>query len=127
VSGVKAVPFVLLAGATQESVAVPVVAGVTLTVVLCEAEPPAPVQAKVYLVAAVRGAVLCEPLIASVPLQPPEAVHEVALLDDQRSVAVAPLATVLGVAVRVTDGAGVVTETVADCAALPPAPLQVSV
>jgi hypothetical protein len=37
---------------------------------------------------------------------------------------VAPLATVLGVAVRVTDGAGVVTETVADCAALPPAPTQ---
>jgi hypothetical protein len=127
VSGVKAVPFVLLVGAAQERVAVPVVAGVTLTVVLCEAEPPAPVQAKVYLVAAVRGAVLCEPLIASVPLQPPEAVHEVALLDDQLSVDDAPLATVLGVAVRVTDGAGVVTETVADCAALPPAPLQVSV
>ncbi len=126
-SGVKAVPFVLLVGAAQERVAVPVVAGVTLTVVLCEAEPPAPVQAKVYLVAAVRGAVLCEPLIASVPLQPPEAVHEVALLDDQLSVDDAPLATVLGVAVRVTDGAGVVTETVADCAALPPAPLQVSV
>jgi hypothetical protein len=75
----------------------------------------------------VRGAVLCEPLIASVPLQPPEAVHEVALLDDQLSVDDAPLATVLGVAVRVTDGAGVVTEMVADCAALPPAPMQVRV
>jgi hypothetical protein len=106
---------------------VPVVAGVTLTVVLCEAEPPAPVQAKVYLVAAASAAVLSEPLSASVPLHPPEAVHEVALLDDQLSVDPAPLVTVLGVALRVTDGAGVVTETVADCAALPPAPLQVSV
>ncbi len=115
-------------GATHESVAVPLfVAGVTLTVALCEAEPPAPVQAKVYLVAAVRAAVLCEPLIASAPLQPPDAVHEVALVDDQLSVDAAPLVTLLGVAVRVTDGAGVVTEMVADCAALPPAPLHVSV
>ncbi len=120
-------PFVLLVGGAQESVAVPVVAGVTLTVVLCEAVPPEPVQAKVYLVAAVRAAVLCEPLSASVPLHPPEAVHEIALVEDQLSVAAAPLVTVLGVAVSVTDGAGVATEMVADCAALPPAPLQVSV
>jgi hypothetical protein len=34
---------------------------------------------------------------------------------------------VLGLALKVTDGAGAVTETVADCAALPPAPVQVSV
>jgi len=49
------------------------------------------------------------------------------LVDDQLSFDSAPLATVLGVALSVTDGAGVVTETIADCAALPPAPLQVSV
>ncbi len=121
-------PFVLFVGATQARVAVPVVAGVTLTVVLCEAEPPAPVQVNVYLlVAAVSAEVLREPLIASVPLQPPEAVHEVAWVETQLSVEAAPLVTVLGLAVRVTDGAGVVTEMVADCAALPPAPLQVSV
>ncbi len=120
-------PFVLLVGAAHARVAVPVVACVTLTVVLCDAEPPAPVQTKVYLVAAVSAAVRCEPLIGSLPLQPPEAVHVVALFDDQLSVDAAPLVTVLGAAVRVTDGAGVVTETVADCAALPPAPLQVSV
>jgi len=106
---------------------VPVVAGVTLTVVLCEAVPPAPVQVKVYFVAAVSAAVLCEPLSASVPLQPPEALHEVALLEDQVSFDAAPLATVLGVALRVTEGADVVTVTVADCVALPPAPLQVRV
>ncbi len=119
--------MVLLVGADHARVAVPVVAGVTLTVVLCEAEPPAPVQAKVYLDAAVSAAVLCEPLMASVPLHPPEAVHDVALVDDQLSFDAVPLATVLGVAVRVTDGAGVVTEMVADCDALPPAPVQVSV
>jgi len=127
VSGVNAVPSVLLVGATQARVAVPVVAGVTLTVVLCEAVPPAPVQVKVYLVAAVSAAVLCEPLSASVPLQPPEALHEVALLEDQVSFDAAPLATVLGVALSVTEGADVVTVTVADCVALPPAPLQVRV
>jgi len=121
------VPFVLLVGAAHESVAVPFVAGVTLTVVLCDAEPPAPVQASVYCVAAVSAAVLCDPLVASVPLQPPEAVHEVALVDDHVSVEALPLVTVLGDALRVTVGAGFLTEMVADCAALPPVPLHVSV
>ena len=48
----------------------------------------------------------CEPLTASVPDQAPEAVHEVALVDDQLKVELVPLATVLGLAVRVTVGAG---------------------
>ena len=69
----------------------------------------------------------CEPLKALLPDQPPEATHEVALEDDQVSVALAPLATVVGFALSATVGAGVVTVTVADCAALPPAPVQVSV
>jgi hypothetical protein len=34
---------------------------------------------------------------------------------------------VLGLAVSATAGAGCVTETVADCVALPPVPVQVSV
>jgi hypothetical protein len=70
-----------------------------------------------------------EPLMASVPDQAPEAVHEVALVADQLNIELAPLTTVLGLAVTVTVGAGVagVTETVAVCVALPPAPLQVSV
>jgi len=37
-----------------------------------------------------------------------------------------PLVTVLGPAVKVTVGAGVVTETVADWVALPPLPVQLS-
>ena len=69
----------------------------------------------------------CDPLVASLPLQPPEAVQEVAFLDDQDSVELLPLAMVLGLALKLTVGAGEVTVTVADCAALPPAPVQVSV
>ena len=69
----------------------------------------------------------CDPLVASLPLQPPEAVQEVAFLDDQDSAELLPLAIVLGLALKLTVGAGEVTVTVADCAALPPAPVQVSV
>jgi hypothetical protein len=50
----------------------------------------------------------------------------VALVDDQVNVDAAPLLTVLGFAERVTDGAGLVTDTVADCVALPPVPVHVS-
>jgi hypothetical protein len=75
----------------------------------------------------VRAPVVCEPLTALVPAQAPEPVHEVALLEDQVNVALLPLATVLGLAAKVTVGAGEVTETVADCAALPPLPVQLKV
>ena len=70
----------------------------------------------------------CDPLTGLVPDQDPEAVHAVAFVADQLSVAPLPLATVLGLAARLMVGTGWVTETVADCeAALPPAPVQVSV
>jgi hypothetical protein len=75
-------------------------------------------------VLAVSAAVVCEPLVASTPLQPPEAVHEDALLADQVSTVLLPLVTVLGLRASVTVGAGVLTVTVADCVALPPAPVQ---
>ena len=68
----------------------------------------------------------CEPLVGSLPDQAPEAVQEVALVADQASVELLPLVTVLGLAVKLTVGAGEVTETVADCVALPPVPTQVS-
>ena len=68
----------------------------------------------------------CEPLVALLPDHAPEAVHEVALVADQVSVELAPLATVLGLADKVTTGAGGVTETVADWFALPPPPEQAS-
>ena len=75
---------------------------------------------------AVSAPLDCEPLIALLPDQPPEAVQEVALVDDQLNVDALPLATVLGLAVKLTVGAGAFTETVADCVVLPPLPVQVS-
>jgi hypothetical protein len=75
----------------------------------------------------VRAPVACEPLTALVPDQAPDAVQELALVEDQVKVALLPLATVLGLAAKVTVGAGAVTDTVADCAALPPLPVQLSV
>ena len=66
-----------------------------------------------------------EPLNALPPDQAPEAAQEVALVDDHVSVELLPLATELGLVLRLTVGAGGVTETVADCDALPPDPVQV--
>jgi hypothetical protein len=96
----------------------------TVTVADCDAEPPVPVQVRVNFVVAVRAEVLWEPEVASAPAH--EALQEVALVDDQVNVDAAPLLTVLGFAERVTDGAGLVTDTVADCVALPPVPVHVS-
>jgi hypothetical protein len=79
-----------------------------------------------YFVVAVMAGVVCEPVVALEPLQPPEAVQAVALVDDQANDDVAPLFTVVGFAVNVTVGAAAETVTVADCTALPPLPLQVS-
>ena len=79
------------------------------------------------MVVAVSAEVLWEPLAALLPVQPPDAVQDVALIEDHVKVEEAPLFTVLGLAARVTVATGVVTDTVADCAALPPAPPQVSV
>ena len=64
------------------------------------------------------------PLAVFVPLQPPVAVHDVALVEIQVSVDIPPLAIVVGFAVSVTVGAGAIV-TVADVVLLvPPAPLH---
>ena len=97
-----------------------------VTVADCDAEPPAPLHVIVYLVVAVSAEVLFEPLVVSLPLQPPDAVHPVAWVDDQLNIDVAPLLTVLGLADKVTAGVGCVTEAVADWVALPPLPVHVS-
>jgi hypothetical protein len=70
----------------------------------------------------------CEPLTALAPDQAPDAVQELALLDDHVSIELAPLAMVLGLALKLTVTLGfALTVTVADCAALPPAPVQLKV
>lgn len=69
-----------------------------------------------------------EPLVALLPDHDPEAVQAVARFEDQTRVDPLPLLTVLGLADRATVGADAAeTETVADCWALPPGPVQVKV
>jgi hypothetical protein len=77
----------------------------TDTVTLCVADPPVPVQRRVNFVVAVRAEVLAEPLVGSDPLQPPDAVQDVALVADQVREEAAPLATEVGLAVSVMAGA----------------------
>ena len=75
-----------------------------------------------------RAPVLCVPLVALVPLQPPEAVQEVVFVLDQVSVAEPPEVTEAGEAVRVTVGCGGwMTATDTEFDAEPPGPVQVSV
>ncbi len=76
---------------------------------------------------AVSAPVECEPLVAWLPDQPPDATQEVAFVVDQLKVELLPLTMELGLAATLTVGAGDVTVTVSDCAALPPTPVQVSV
>jgi len=112
------------------SVAVGTGLAVTVTVAAAGAlVPPAPEHVKEYAVVAVRAPVVFVPLAAIVPLQPPEAVHDVALVELQVSVEVPPLAIGVGLAVSVAVGTGLagVTATVTPVAALvPPEPVQVS-
>ena len=68
-----------------------------------------------------------EPLTGWLPPQAPEAVQVVAFVEDQVRIELLPLTTVLGLADSVMVGIGWVTDTVADCEALPPAPVQVRV
>jgi hypothetical protein len=75
---------------------------------------------------AVSDPVDCEPLTGLAPDQAPEAVQDVELVAFHVSVEADPEATVLGAALMLTEGAGDLIETVADCVAPPPMPLQVS-
>ncbi len=76
---------------------------------------------------AVSVLVDCEPLVAFEPDQLPEAVQELALVEDHVSVEALPLTTVLGLALSWTVGAGAETDTVAVWLAVPPLPVQVRV
>jgi len=100
----------------------------TVTVAVAEFDPPVPLQFKEKLEFAVSAPVLCEPLVALVPDQPPEAVHDVAFVADQVSVLALPLVTVVGFAVSVVTGAlgggSAPTCTLADPVVVPPRPAQ---
>jgi hypothetical protein len=74
--------------------------------------PPVPVQVNEYDVVAVRAPVLWLPLVATTPLQPPEAVHDVAADELQFSVEAVPLLTVVCAAPRDAVGSGGLVEGV---------------
>jgi hypothetical protein len=99
----------------------------TVTVAVALADPLAPVHVRVYCWVEVNAPVDWEPPIERVPDQPPEAVHEVAFVELQVSVAADPGLTVVGLALRVTVGAELSTVTVVVALADPPAPLHVRV
>jgi hypothetical protein len=98
-----------------------------VTVADALALPPAPLQVRVKLPLAVSAPVDWLPEVALAPDQSPDAVQEVALVEDQLSVEDPPLVTDVGLAASDTVGTGVppVTVTLADTLALPPAPEQV--
>ena len=62
--------------------------------------------------------------MALAPLQPPVAVHEVALVELQVRVDAVPLATEVGFAVNVTVGAGTTVTVAVATLLVPPAPLH---
>lgn len=100
----------------------------TVTVVDWVAEPLGPVQVISYSVVLDKAPVDHVPLVASCPLQPPEAKHRSALLVVQVRVELPPLLTVVGEATRVIAGApGGVTVTCFDSTVGPPVPVQVSI
>jgi hypothetical protein len=110
--------------ATTAGVAVSTAVGTTLTVMLAGLlAPPGPVQVSEYVVLMATAGIVCEPLADWVPLQPPEASQEVALVELHVSVVAPPAATTRGFAVIV---AVAVTFTVALAGELvPPGPVQV--
>lgn len=85
---------------------------------------PLPEQLKVKVLVLLNGPVDWESLVAFAPDQAPDAVQAVALLDDQVSIEVLPLATLVGFALNARVGAGALTVTVADRLTVPLVPLQ---
>ncbi len=75
-------------------------------------------------VVALSATVVCEPLDAFVPVQPPEAVQLVALLAVHCRLAVPPALMVVGLAVSDTVGVAPTTETVTVLVDVPPVPVQ---
>jgi hypothetical protein len=103
-----------------------VAVGMMLTVAVDGAlVPPGPEQVSAKAVPVVSAPVDRLPLVPSVPVQPPEAIHIVALVELHVSDELPPLATIVGLAVRVAVGSGA-TVTVAVAGVLvPPTPAQV--
>ena len=92
--------------ATTEGVAVSVAVGMTFTsTVDALLVPPAPMHVNEYELGIVSAPVLCVPLVPCVPLQLPDAVHEVAFVELHVSVEAPPLTTAVGEALSDALGA----------------------
>jgi len=88
--------------------------------------PPGPVQVREKIAFAVNTPVFSVPLLASVPLQSPDAAHEVAWAELQVSVDVPPAATTVGFAASCTVGSALTVIVVVAGRLVPPGPVQVS-
>lgn len=116
-------PLVTLLGV---AVSVTVGAGETVTLAVAAPLPPAPEHVSVNADDIVSAVISSLPEVGREPDQLPEAVQAVASVVDHIRVVVPLLATALGVALRVTVGLGKIA-TLAVAAAMPLAPVQVSV
>jgi hypothetical protein len=90
------------------------------------AVPPRPLQDRIYTLSEVSAVSVCEPDLALLPDQSPEAVQSVVLLLFQLSVVEPAKGRLDALAVRLTDDAdGPATVTLTESVALPPGPVQV--
>jgi hypothetical protein len=81
-------------------------AEVTAICVDSAADPPGPAQVRVNVVVAVKAPVICEPDVASAPLQPPDATQLLASVVVHVNVACWPLMTVSAEELSVIVGTG---------------------
>jgi hypothetical protein len=116
-------PATIVGLAASVTVAAGMMATVAVTALLT---PPAPEQTREYVAAAVRAAVLWLPLVGLLPLQAPEAVHEVALAELHVSIEALPLATAAGFAASETVAAGITVTAAVTTLLAPPAPVQLN-
>jgi len=99
--------------------------GRTFTVAITGAVmPPGPAHVIEYRVVAVNGPVLWLPLVARVPLQPPDAVQEAALIELHERTAVPPETIDVGAAESMAVGGGINVTVAVDGAEAPPPPVQ---
>jgi hypothetical protein len=91
----------------------------------CVADPPAPMQVNSYSVLLVSVPVDMVPLVGTLPCHPPEAVQAATPAEAHVRTELAPLPTVVGAALNVTDAAaGAATATATDCVVVPPDPVH---
>ena len=76
------------------------------------------------MVDAASAPVLWLPLVALVPVQPPVAVQDVALVELHVSMEAPPLATAVGFAISVTVAVGTTVTVAVAMLLVPPAPVQ---